>query len=225
MITIRKSNERGTTQIDWLDSKHTFSFGDYYDHAHTHFRALRVINEDVVSPGRGFDLHSHNNMEIITVVISGTVSHEDSMGNKKSITPGEIQVMSAGKGVTHSEYNNEKTPLHLLQIWIEPNRRNLSPAYSQARIATKTGLTLLASEEGPLNIRQNALVYFGKLNAKTSHEHTLKNNRGAWVQVISGTLSTDGKTLSAGDGAAIEKQDTFTLTTKKNAEFLLFDLP
>lgn len=225
MITIRLANERGTTQIAWLNSKHTFSFGDYYDPKHSHFRTLRVINEDIVAPGQGFDLHSHANMEIITVVISGTVSHEDSMGNKKTISPGEIQVMSAGKGVTHSEYNNQKTPLHLLQIWIEPNRRNLPPAYAQAHITTKIGLTLLASEEGPLLIRQNAHVSYGKLNAKTTHEHTLNNNRGAWVQVISGNLTIDGKNLSAGDGAQVEKQSTFTLATKKNAEFLLFDLP
>ncbi len=237
MIRLRRSGERGTTQIGWLDSRHTFSFGDYRDPDHVHFRALRVINEDVVAPRSGFPTHPHADMEIVTYVVSGELQHRDSMGNGSSITPGEVQRMSAGTGIQHSESNSSKgEPVHLLQIWIFPDRRGLAPGYEQKRFpdAERRGrLRLVAApdgRDGAVTIHQDAAIWAATLPAGTRVEHRLAPKRGAWLQLIRGALdvTTDGGAqatrLAAGDGAAIEEASKIALAASAEAELLLFDL-
>jgi redox-sensitive bicupin YhaK (pirin superfamily) len=231
MITIRKSEERGHLNHGWLDTYHTFSFDQYYDPAHVHFRSLRVINEDRVAAGKGFPTHSHRDMEIITYILSGALEHRDSMGNGSVIRPGDVQRMSAGTGVAHSEFNpSDSEPVHLLQIWIMPRARNLPSSYEQKAFSTderRNRLRLVASDDGrdgSVTIQQDAKVYAAILNGDNAIEHTLTHNRYAWLQVARGGLNLNGHELSQGDGAAISGENSLKFVSAGEAELLLFDL-
>jgi len=222
MIVIRKSQDRGHAQHGWLDSYHSFSFADYYDPKWMGFRSLRVINEDRVAAGQGFGSHPHQDMEIITYVLSGQVKHKDSMGNEGIIKPGEVQKMSAGTGVVHSEFNaSSKEEVHLLQIWIVPDTKGLKPAYEQNLLPVDQQNSLFAF---PVSIHQDAKVFRGRLSKGHELNFELKNNRGAWVQMISGSLSINVNSLEAGDAALIEKDTNLKFSSQNNCEFLLFDL-
>lgn len=233
MIKIRKSNERGHVNHGWLEAKHSFSFGDYHDPDHMGFRVLRVINEDKVKGGQGFGTHPHRDMEIVTYILEGSLEHKDSMGTGSVIRAGEIQYMSAGSGVQHSEFNHSKSDTaHLLQIWILPNEKGAKPRYDQKNFtaAEKTGtLKLLASpdgSQGSVAIRQDARVFASILQSGQTTDLDLGKDRYAWVQVAKGSLILNGKTLEQGDGAAIS--DEKRLEFKANGpvtEFLVFDLP
>ncbi len=230
-LTIRRSSERGHANHGWLDSYHTFSFADYYDPAHMGFRSLRVINQDIVAPGAGFPTHPHREMEIFSYVVSGTIAHKDSMGNGRDLKPGQIQLMSAGSGVTHSEFNPSRTePLHLLQIWIQPNAHRLQPSYTEwhpSADSESDPKVLVISADGRENsatIHQDADVYRVKLKAGQSISHDLASGRGLWLQLINGQLTTDGETLLPGDAACTETHGTFVFTATEDAEALLFDL-
>jgi quercetin 2,3-dioxygenase len=230
MLTLRRSDERAHFEHGWLDTRHTFSFGSYHDPAHMGFRALRVINEDVVAPGQGFGTHPHKDMEIITWVLEGALEHRDSMGNGEVLRPGEAQVMSAGTGISHSEFNASKNePVHLLQIWILPSEKGLRPGYQQKIFADSPGspLALLASpdaEQGSLKIHQHARLYRLLLGAGKDAFMPLGARRAAWVQVTRGDLGVNGTQMHAGDGAAIEGGNRLTFASKQGAEALLFDL-
>jgi redox-sensitive bicupin YhaK (pirin superfamily) len=231
MITIRRSNERGHANHGWLDTHYTFSFSDYYDPRFMGFRDLRVINEDFVAPAQGFPTHGHRDMEIITYVISGELSHRDSMGNGETIRPHEVQRMTAGTGVLHSEYSSPTDKTHLLQIWILPEKQNLQPGYEQKYFAPeeKQGkLRLVASrggDDGSVKINQDVSLYASVLNSGDSAEHQIGDGRHAWVQVISGSLDVNGTTLEKGDGAAISEERLLQMkAADDNTEFLLFDL-
>jgi quercetin 2,3-dioxygenase len=231
MITIRKAGDRGHFDFGWLDTYHTFSFGDYRDRKFMGFRSLRVINEDRVAPQTGFPTHGHRDMEIITYVLEGALEHHDSMGNGSVIRPGEVQRMTAGSGVTHSEANASETDgVHLLQIWILPNARNLPPSYEQKTFADeeKRGrLRLVASDDGrdgSVTINQDAAIYATVLEPSSSVAHELAANRNAWIQVARGAISVNGNDLNQGDGAAISDESTVTVTGRELAEVLLFDL-
>lgn len=230
MISIRKANDRGLTQIDWLKSYHSFSFGDYYDPNHMGFGTLRVINEDRVTPGKGFGTHQHRDMEIISYVISGALEHKDSMGTGSIIKPGEIQRMSAGKGVAHSEFNASQTePVHFLQIWITPSQKDLKPSYEQKTLpqGKLNELLLIGSPNGGKNaitIHQQAELYVAYLQAQESVTHEFKQHHKGWLQLINGQISVNDKTLDAGDGAGFQIAGRITITGLENAEFLLFDL-
>lgn len=230
MITPRYATERGHADHGWLDTFHSFSFADYYDPKFMGFRSLRVINEDKVAAGRGFGSHPHRDMEIITYVVSGELEHKDSLGNGSVIRRGEIQRMSAGTGVVHSEFNPSTTsPVHLLQIWIEPSRKGFEPSYDQRKFdldGQPNRLNLLASEDGrdgSMKINQDTALFAGNLmNGSLSYQ--LPAGRSAWLQVVSGELQISGLTLSAGDGAGISDEETLELKSSGAAEFLLFDL-
>jgi redox-sensitive bicupin YhaK (pirin superfamily) len=231
MITIRKSEERGHFNLGWLDTYHTFSFDQYYDPAHMHFRTLRVINEDRVAPGQGFPTHSHRDMEIITYILSGALEHRDSMGNGSVIRPGDVQRMSAGTGVSHSEYNPSETEgVHLLQIWIMPRARNLPPGYEQKAFTEderRGRLRLVASEDGrdgSVTIQQDARLYAAILEPDTVVEHELAEGRYGWAQVARGNVKLNGVALNQGDGAAIQDEPIVKLVAEDTAEVLLFDL-
>ncbi len=231
MITIRKSEERGHFNLGWLDTYHTFSFDQYYDPAHMHFRSLRVINEDRVAPGRGFPTHSHRDMEIITYILSGALEHRDSMGNGSVIRPGDVQRMSAGTGVSHSEFNPSNTEVcHLLQIWILPNAQNLPPSYEQKFFseADRRGrLRLIATDdgrEGSVTIHQDARVYATILGPDQNVVHTLDEHRYAWLQVARGTIQLNELEMKQGDGAAVSEESELKITAHDQAEALLFDL-
>lgn len=231
MIAKRPSDKRGHADYGWLKTYHTFSFADYRDPQHMHFRHLRVINEDWVQPGRGFGTHPHDNMEILTYVLDGELEHKDSMGNGAIIRPGTIQTMTAGTGITHSEFNPSKTqPVHLLQIWVIPNKQGLTPSYGEYTFDTDSRngqLQLIASQDGRDNsalIHQDISLYTTVLNAGQHITHTLAPGRYAWVQVARGSIDLNGETLEAGDGAAISEETALTLTGKTNSETLLFDL-
>ena len=231
MITIRRSNERGHANHGWLDTYYTFSFSDYYDADFMGFRDLRVINEDRIEPGQGFPKHGHRDMEIITYMISGEISHRDSMGNVETIHTGEVQRMTAGTGVLHSEFSSETDKTHLLQIWILPEAQRLTPGYEQKRFATeeKQGrLRLIASRggsDGSVHINQDVRVYASVLNKDERASYDLAQGRHAWLQLISGSIELNGEVLRAGDGAAIsEEPDLSLLSGENNTEFLLFDL-
>ena len=230
MITLRPSADRGHADHGWLDTFHTFSFADYRDPAHMSFRTLRVINEDRVAPGMGFGTHPHRDMEILTYILAGQLAHKDSMGNGRSIAPGQLQAMSAGTGITHSEFNPSRTdPVHLLQIWLLPDRRGHTPRYAEwSPVPGNTdALTLLTSPDGRENsatIHTDALLFLVKLSAAAEVTHTLTPARAAWLQVMRGTLALNGQTLTAGDGAAIENEPALTLAATTSAEALLFDL-
>lgn len=231
MIQIRRSEERGHANHGWLDTHHTFSFADYEDAAHMGFRSLRVINEDHVAPGEGFPPHGHRDMEILTYVLEGGLQHRDSMGNGSVIRPGDVQRMSAGTGVTHSEFNAcKKEPVHLLQIWILPARRGIAPGYEEKHFseAERQGrLRLIASPdaaEGSVTVHQDARVYAGLLAPGASVKHPLGPGRHAWVQVARGKVRLGNESLSAGDGVAVSDQANLILTAESPAEVLLFDL-
>ena len=231
MIHIRKSEDRGKANYGWLDTNYTFSFSDYYDPNFMGFRDLRVINEDFIEPAQGFPKHGHRDMEIITYVISGELSHRDSMGNGETIRPNEVQRMTAGTGVLHSEYSSPTDKTHLLQIWILPEKNNLKPDYEQKFFAPeekKGKLRLVASrggDDGSVKINQDVALFASILAKDESIDHKLANERHAWIQLISGSLDVNGYTLASGDGAAIS--DVSELKIKALAddtEFLLFDL-
>ncbi|MBI4388278.1 MAG: pirin family protein [Candidatus Omnitrophica bacterium] len=231
MITVRKSEARGHFDHDWLKTYHTFSFADYQDPTHIQFHTLRVINEDWVAPSEGFDTHSHRDMEIVTYVLEGALEHKDSLGTTSVIRPGEVQRMSAGTGVTHSEFNHsDKEPVHLLQIWIFPAEKNLPPSYEQKFFepkGKKNQLRLIVSQEGSENsikIHQDALIYGSFLEKTKSITYPLKQNRSAWVQVIKGELKLNGDLLKAGDGASATDEKLLQLVALQPSEFLLFDL-
>ena len=229
MITPRKSEERGGANRGWLDTRHTFSFADYHDRAHTEFRDLRVLNEDWVAPASGFPPHGHADMEILTVVLEGALRHKDSMGTSSVIRPGEVQRMTAGTGVIHSEMNESRTePVHLLQIWIKPEKRGLTPGYEQKDFSKEKGpLVPVASRDGrdgSLTIHQDASVYRAKLAAGMEATHELAPGRHAWLQVAGGEIEINGKPLAAGDGAAISGEKAVRIRSTSGADALLFDL-
>lgn len=231
MITIRKSKERGTGRHGWLTSHHTFSFANYYDEKHMGFRDLRVINEDTVEAGRGFGAHQHDNMEIISIVMEGALAHRDSTGGEGVLRRGEVQRMSAGTGVVHSEFNGSETePVHFFQIWILPGQRGIKPGYEQKMFPLderRGRLRLLVApgaEEGALDIHQDAKLYGAILDKGQSVRHALAPNRGAWIQVASGAVDVNGQRLTAGDGAAIENESSLLITAADASEILLFDL-
>ena len=231
MITIRKSRDRGHFDLGWLDTYHTFSFDQYYDPAHMHFRSLRVINEDRVAPGQGFPTHSHRDMEIITYILSGALEHRDSMGNGSVIRPGDVQRMSAGTGVSHSEFNPSETEsVHLLQIWIMPRARNLAPSYEQTAFSEderKGTLRLVASpdgREGSVTIQQDARLYATIFEPGAAIDYEVAANRYVWLQVARGTARLNELELQQGDGAAIRDETMLRLVAHDTAEMLLFDL-
>jgi hypothetical protein len=233
MITIRPSTERGHANHGWLDTHYSFSFSDYYDPRHMGFRDLRVINEDVVSAGRGFGKHPHRDMEILTYIVDGELSHRDSMGRGATIKRNDVQRMSAGTGVMHSEVNQSGNPVHLLQIWILPEAEGLKPSYEDRTFSPeekKNRLRLIASHdgrEGSTTINQDASVYASILESGKSVELELKPQRHGWVQLISGELDVNGTKLDKGDGAAISGESKLTIASNSGdgtAEFLLFDL-
>ena len=231
MIILRKSEERGHFDFGWLDTHHTFSFGDYHDPQHMGFRSLRVINEDRVKPGQGFPTHFHRDMEIITYLLSGALEHRDSLGNGSVVRPGEVQRMSAGTGVTHSEYNPSMTsPAHLLQIWILPEQKGIKPGYEQKEFSQKKKegrLRLIASEDGredSVTIRQKTRIYAALLSSGQQVEHSIHAGHSAWVQVARGKILLGSQPLKAGDGAAISDEKSLTIAAEEKAELLLFDL-
>jgi redox-sensitive bicupin YhaK (pirin superfamily) len=231
MMQIRRSRERGHFDHGWLNTYHTFSFGDYYDPEHEAFRSLRVLNEDVVAADTGFPAHPHRDMEIVTYVLEGGLQHRDSMGNGSVMRPGDVQRMSAGTGVRHSEANASKSePVHLLQIWIYPERNGLAPGYEQKAFsaAEKRGkLRLVASRdgrEGSVTIHQDAELYATLVGAGETVRHELQPGRHAWVQVARGEVKLNGKDLAAGDGAALSEEKAIELTGNRDAEVLVFDL-
>jgi len=231
MIQIRKSEERGHANHGWLNTRFTFSFADYYDTKNVHFRTLRVMNDDRVAGGGGFPMHPHRDMEIVTYVLEGALEHRDSMGNGSVIKPGDIQYMSAGTGVTHSEFNASETdPVHLYQIWMFPEQQGLKPTYGQKNFseAEKRGkLRLVVSpdgRDGSIKIRQDNDLYATVLGAGETVKHELKPERHAYVQVARGSVTLNGTKLEEGDGAAISNEKTVELTGADKAEVLLFDL-
>jgi redox-sensitive bicupin YhaK (pirin superfamily) len=231
MIRVRKAAERGHFDHGWLDTYHTFSFGDYYDPAHLGFRPLRVINDDRVQPGRGFGMHGHRDMEIVTYVLDGALEHRDSLGNGSVLRPGELQHMTAGTGVRHSEFNpSEKEWVHLYQIWLLPERRGLKPGYEQKAFSEEERrgrLRLVASptgEQGSLTIRQDARLYLSTLQAGEAVAHTLGPGRHAWLQVLRGRAALNGHPLAAGDGAAVSEEEKLEVRGQDDAEVMLFDL-
>lgn len=231
MMTHRPANDRGLVQMGWLTSRHSFSFGEYYDPAQMGFRDLRVINDDVISGGTGFDMHGHRDMEIVTIVLEGAVAHKDSMGNTTVIRPGEVQRMSAGTGVRHSEYNaSPDAPLHLLQIWLLPKAKGLEPSYEQKQFdVSKLGLTKLVSPQktnGAIGINQDAEISRVVLAPGQLQDVPLAAGRHAWVQVVAGPLEVNGQQLKTGDGLAVSDEANLLLKagSEKNADILLFDL-
>lgn len=232
MITIRPAHERGMAHFGWLDSRHTFSFGEYFDPNHMGFAALRVINEDKVAPAQGFGTHGHRDMEIISYVLDGALEHKDSIGTGSVIRPGDVQRMSAGTGIRHSEYNaSQNDPVHFLQIWILPERKGIEPGYEQKAFteAEKRGrLRLVGSRDGrdgSITIHQDVDLYATLLQEGETVNHTLDQGRVAWLQVARGAVQLNDQALTAGDGAAISNESLITLRgTDKDAEVLLFDM-
>ena len=230
MINIRKSNERGHAEHGWLDSYHTFSFADYYDPNWMGFRSLRVINDDLIMPGGGFGTHPHRDMEIISYVVSGALQHRDSMGNGRTIKPGEFQYMAAGTGVEHSEFNpSPSEATRLLQIWIQPDTNGVKPRYAERNLAQAgTGkLHLVASKtgrEGSMEIHQDADLLLARLEPGERVKHVLEAGRHAWAHVAEGEVEINGQKLSGGDAAAISNESALTLRGEKDAQVLLFDL-
>ncbi|MFT3857985.1 MAG: pirin family protein [Aquabacterium sp.] len=231
MLTLRKSEERGYADHGWLQSYHSFSFADYYDQKHMGFGPLRVINDDVVAPGRGFGMHGHRDMEIVTYVLQGALSHKDSLGNGATILPGDVQRMSAGKGILHSEFNEEASqPTHLLQIWIEPTEKGLRPSYEQKNFTAddKRGqLRLVASNdgrEGSVTIHADASLRVGLFDGDEQAEVALDPSRKAYVHVARGEVVVNGQTLKAGDAAKLEGESRLSIGQGREAEVLVFDL-
>lgn len=232
MITLRPAHERGVAHLDWLDSRHSFSFGDYYDPQHMGFASLRVINEDNIAPQRGFATHGHRDMEIVTYVLEGALEHKDSLGNGSIIRPGDVQRMSAGTGILHSEYNpSDRTAVHLLQIWILPDTLGLEPSYEQTHFPAsekQAKWCLIGSRdgrEGSVTIHQDLSLYATQLKADETVSYALKSDRVAWIQVARGGIALNGQALTAGDGAAITTATILTFRGTANAsEVLLFDM-
>jgi hypothetical protein len=231
MMTIRRSEDRGLTQIAWLQSRHSFSFGDYYDPANESFGALRVINEDWIKGGAGFQPHSHRDMEIVTYILDGAIAHKDSSGGGGTIRPGEIQRMSAGTGITHSEFNpSDSQTCHMLQIWIMPSRRGIAPGYEQKTIAADSVRNhfarIAAPDPRPSEVRlvQDAEIWAARLDAGVEAIHPLAKGRKAWLHVARGEIKLGEETLKSGDAAAITDQDQIAVRSKTAAEVLLFDL-
>lgn len=222
MIVIRKSQDRGHASHGWLDSYHSFSFADYHDPQWMGFRSLRVINEDRVAPAQGFGSHPHRDMEIITYVLSGQLKHKDSMGNEGVIKPGEVQKMSAGTGIVHSEFNaSSQEEVHLLQIWILPDTNGLKPAYEQHLLPDDQQNSLVNL---PVSIHQDAKVFRGRLSKGHELVHKINKGRGVWVQMITGSLSINANPLEEGDAVFVENEEKLQLISKSKSEFLLFDL-
>lgn len=231
MIRVRKATERGHFDHGWLDTYHTFSFARYYDPRHMGFRALRVINEDRVAPGRGFGTHPHEDMEIVTYVLSGALAHQDSLGTAGTIRPGELQRMTAGTGIAHSEFNpSDAEPVHLYQIWLLPEREGLEPSYEQRAFPEdqrRNRLRLVASpdgHDGSLSIRQDARLYLATLDGGREVSHDLATGRHAWLQVLRGDVDVNGIGLAAGDGAAVSDESALAIRAIGPSEVLLFDL-
>ncbi len=233
MITVRSALQRGRADLGWLDSRHTFSFGDYYDPKHMGFGPLRVINEDRVRPGAGFNTHGHQDMEIISYVLDGALEHKDSTGAGSVIRPGDVQIMSAGTGIRHSEFNHSKAKsVHFLQIWIVPDRMGVTPRYDQRSFPPseqRGQLRLLGSPNGrggSITIYQDAEFYDALLDANAAVSHALAPGRRGWVQVVRGAVNVNGEVAIAGDGVAVESENKLTVTSRQNSsQILLFDLP
>lgn len=227
MLEIRPSEERGHNKISWLDSRFTFSFDQYYDPEHVQFRALRVLNEDVIAPGQGFGMHPHRDMEILTWVLDGAIEHRDSTGGSGVIRPGELQHMTAGTGVMHSEFNpSPKAPTHLLQIWLLPKQKGLNPAYEQLSFSDaelRRQFHHVAGPDAAVTIHQDADLYIARLDDGANVTHTLERGHG-WLQVARGTVRVNGKELAAGDGLAILNEAKVQVEAKGPSEVLLFDL-
>ena len=231
-MTVRHAADRGHVRLDWLDTYHTFSFGEYYDPQHMGFSNLRVINDDTVAPGGGFATHGHRDMEIVTYVLSGALEHKDSLGTGSVIRPGDVQHMSAGTGVLHSEFNPSRDePVHLLQIWLQPNRRGVAPGYGQKhfpREERRGRLRLLVSpdgQDGSIRTHQDGRLYATLLDARQAVEHPVAPGRRAYVHVAGGSVAVNGLSLHAGDGARLEDEGSVRIDSEGSAEVLLFDLP
>jgi redox-sensitive bicupin YhaK (pirin superfamily) len=228
MLQVRPSDERGHNKLSWLDTRFSFSLDQYYDPKHVQFRALRVMNEDVVAPGQGFGMHPHRDMEILTWVLEGSLEHRDSMGTGAVIRPGELQHMTAGTGIMHSEFNKSTSELlHLLQIWIVPERRGLKPAYEQLKFSDaelRNRLALVAGPDAAVTIRQDVNLYITRLDAGKEVKHALESGRHAWAQIARGAVRVNGKELKAGDGAAISDESEVRIESLNSSEVLLFDL-
>jgi redox-sensitive bicupin YhaK (pirin superfamily) len=231
MLQVRHADQRGHFDHGWLDTYHTFSFADYFDPAQMGFRALRVINEDRVAPGQGFGMHGHRDMEIVTIVLEGALEHRDSIGNGEVLRPGELQRMSAGAGIRHSEFNPSPTePVHLYQIWLLPGQKGLTPSYEQKAFAgaeKRNRLRLVASpdgRDGALTIHQDAELYLASLEDKASVVHALRKGRATWLQVLRGNVALNSQKLVAGDGVAVSDEAALTIQAEPAAEVLLFDL-
>jgi redox-sensitive bicupin YhaK (pirin superfamily) len=231
MIQVRKAAERGHFDHGWLNTHHTFSFADYHDPDHMGFRSLRVINDDHVQPGQGFGMHGHRDMEIVTYVLSGALEHRDNLGNGSVLRPGELQRMTAGTGIRHSEFNpSDQEEVHLYQIWLLPERRGLQPGYEQKPFPEQERrgtLRLVASptgEDGSLTIHQDARLYLSTLQAAETVSHALNPGRHAWLQVLRGRAALNGQPLAAGDGAAVSNEEDLEITGQEDADVLLFDL-
>lgn len=231
MIRIRPANERGHADHGWLDTYHTFSFANYYDPQHMSFRSLRVINDDRIAGGGGFPMHPHRDMEIVSYVVEGALEHRDSMGNGSVIRPGDVQRMSAGTGVTHSEFNPSDTEgMRLLQIWIEPALAGIEPSYEQQHFTDddrKGRLRVVASpdgEDGSVTVNTDARIFAALLGPEDSVTHEIADGRGVWVQVVRGNIRLGEEVLSGGDGAAVEQQDSIRIKGESDSEILLFDL-
>jgi quercetin 2,3-dioxygenase len=232
MITLRKSEQRGHANHGWLDSYHTFSFAHYYDPNYMGYSVLRVINEDVIAGGKGFGMHPHRDMEIVTYMLAGALRHQDSLGNGSVIRAGDVQRMSAGTGIVHSEFNASSTePAHLLQIWLLPERNDITPGYEEKHFAPadkRNRWCLVASgdgREGSLKIHQDVALYASCLTSEEPLTYTLQPGRSAYIQLARGTLTLNGEVLMAGDAAAIDTQQVIDLTADEDAELLMFDLP
>ncbi|MEI6438400.1 MAG: pirin family protein [Candidatus Omnitrophota bacterium] len=230
-ITIRPARERGHADHGWLDTWHTFSFADYYDHRHMGFRSLRVINDDRVTPGEGFGTHPHQNMEIFTYVVEGALAHKDSMGHASTIKAGEVQKITAGRGITHSEFNaSDKQPVHLYQIWIQPDKNGLVPSYKEVALPEpdpEVPLFLIGAPPGKgglVDFHQDVLIFRGVLTKGQKVPYAIKPGRGLWVQIVKGCVRIGEHSLRAGDGASLEAAAEIMVMAAEPAEFLLFDL-
>jgi redox-sensitive bicupin YhaK (pirin superfamily) len=230
MITLRKSHDRGHQNHGWLDTYHTFSFADYFDRNHMGFRSLRVINEDRVAPAQGFGAHGHEDMEILTYVLEGALAHKDSMGNVETLRAGELQRMTAGSGIVHSEFNGSKTdPVHFLQIWLRPSEKRLTPGYEQMLLTPeqKRGklFQVASPDNGAMKIHQDARVLIGEVERGAAVRHELAGGRAAWVHAVSGGVTVNGTDLDAGDAAAVTDETAIDISGRgANSEVLVFDL-
>jgi len=228
MIEIRPSQERGHTKLSWLDSRFTFSFDQYYDPKHVQFRSLRVINEDIVAPSSGFPTHPHRDMEILTWILAGALEHRDTTGGSGILRPGELQHMTAGRGVKHSEFNpSSKDPAHLLQIWILPERKGLDPSYEQLAFADadlRGRFSLVAGPHAPVTIHQDADLFIARLDRGAAAQHSLEAGRHAWLQAARGEVQLNENKLKAGDGAAVSEETEIRVQADRPSELLLFDL-